>query len=183
MANLRIANRYAEALLTTAEELHILKKVSDDLTVIRLIIKESHDFQLFLKSPVIKKEKKLGVFKATFESSVQPLTIQFLSLLIEKEREDALPSVLEAFFRLQDEMLGIVHVSVQTAAELSEQQKAQLKQKFEVYSHKEVFIDLSLDKQLIGGFIARIGDTVFDGSVKQQLKLLRKRFAGDLMVS
>jgi F-type H+-transporting ATPase subunit delta len=183
MANLRIANRYAEALLTTAEELHILKKVSDDLTVIRLIIKESREFQLFLKSPVIKKEKKLEVVNATFGPSVQPLTIHFLSLLIEKEREDALPSVIEAFFRLQDEMLGIVHVSIQTAAELSEQQKVQLKQKFEVYSHKEVFIDLSLDKQLIGGFIARIGDTVFDGSVKQQLKLLRKRFAEDLTVS
>ena len=126
MANLRIANRYAEALLTTAEELHILKNVSDDLTVIQRIIKESHEFQLFLKSPVIKKEKKQEVFKATFGSSVQPLTLQFLSLLIEKEREDVLPNVIEAFFRLQDEILGIVHVRVKTAAELSQQQTAQL---------------------------------------------------------
>jgi F-type H+-transporting ATPase subunit delta len=177
MANLRIANRYAEALMTTAEELHILKNVSDDLTVIQRIIQESHEFQLFLKSPVIKKEKKQEVFKATFGPSVQPLTLRFLSLLIEKEREDALPSVIEAFFRLQDEMLGIIHVSVTTAAELSQQQTTQLQQRFEVYSKKKVFIDVSLDKQLIGGFVARMGDTVFDGSVKQQLKLLRKRFA------
>jgi F-type H+-transporting ATPase subunit delta len=182
MANLRIANRYAEALMTTAEELQILKKVSDDLTVIQHIIKESHEFLLFLKSPVIKKEKKQEVFKATFASSVQPLTIQFLSLLIEKEREDALPGIIEAFFRLQDEMLGIVHVHVRTAAELSQQQTSQLKQRFESYSKKKVYIDLSLDKQLIGGFIARIGDTVFDGSVKQQLELLRKRFAEELIV-
>ena len=168
--------------MTTAEELHILKNVSDDLTVIQRITKESHEFQLFLKSPVIKKEKKLEVFKATFGPSVQPLTLQFLSLLIEKEREDALPSVIDAFFRLQDEMLGIIHVSVTTAAELSQSQTAQLKQRFEVYSKKKVFIDVSLDKQLIGGFIARMGDTVFDGSVKQQLKLLRRRFAEELIV-
>jgi F-type H+-transporting ATPase subunit delta len=182
MANLRIANRYAEALMTTAEELHILKNVSDDLTVIQRIIKESREFQLFLKSPVIKKEKKQEVFNATFGPSVQTLTLRFLSLLIDKEREGVLPSVIESFFRLQDEVLGIVHVSVKTAAELSEQQKARLTQRFEEYSKKEVFIDLSLDKQLIGGFIARIGDTVFDGSVKQQLKLLRKRFAEEMIV-
>jgi len=97
MTNLRIANRYAEALITTAEELHILKNVSDDLTVIQHIIKESHEFQRFLKSPVIKKEKKQEVFKATFGSSVQQLTFHFLILLIEKGREDALPSVIEAF--------------------------------------------------------------------------------------
>ena len=182
MANLRIANRYAEALMTTAEELHILKNVSDDLTVLRRIIQESHEFQLFLKSPVIKKEKKQEVFKATFGPSMQPLTLQFLSLLIEKEREDTLPSVIGAFFRLQDEMLGIIHVSVTTAAELSQQQTMQLQQRFEEYSNKKVFIDVSFDKQLIGGFIARMGDTVFDGSVKQQLKLLRKRFAEELIM-
>jgi F-type H+-transporting ATPase subunit delta len=182
MTNLRIANRYAEALLTNAEESHILKNVSDDLTVIQRIIKESHEFQLFLESPVIKKEKKQAVFKATFGSSVQSLTLQFLSLLIEKDREDVLPSIIEAFFQLQDEMLGIVHVRVTTAAELSQQQTEQLKQRFEAYSKKKVFIDQSVDKQLIGGFIARIGDTVFDGSVKQQLELLRERFAEELIV-
>jgi F-type H+-transporting ATPase subunit delta len=182
MPNLRIATRYAEALLTTAEELHILKNVSDDLTVIQHIMQESREFQLFLKSPVIKKEKKQEVCKATFGPFVQPLTLRFLSLLIEKEREDAFPGIIEAFFRLQDEMLGILHVSVTSAAELSQQQRAQLQQRFEVYSKKKVFIDVSLDKQLIGGFIARMGDTVFDGSVKQQLELLRKRFSEELIV-
>jgi F-type H+-transporting ATPase subunit delta len=182
MANLRIANRYAEALLTTAEELHIRKEVSDDLAVIQRIIKESREFQLFLKSPVIKKEKKQAVFLASFGSSVQSLTLRFLSLLIEKEREDVLPSIIDSFFGLQDEILGIVHVRVKTAAGLSQQQTAQLKQRFEAYSKKKVFIDQSLDKQLIGGFIARIGDTVFDGSVKQQLELLRKHFAEELIM-
>ncbi len=182
MANLRIANRYAEALLTTAEELHILKNVSDDLTIIQHIIEDSHEFRRFLKSPVIKKDKKQEAFKAAFESTVQQLTLQFLSMLIEKGREDALPNIVESFFRLQDEILGIVHVNIKTAAGLSQQQTAQLKQRFEAYSQKKVLIDQSLDKQLIGGFIARIGDTVFDGSVKQQLELLRKRFAEELIV-
>jgi F-type H+-transporting ATPase subunit delta len=79
-------------------------------------------------------------------------------------------------------MLGIVNVHVLAAAELSEQQTAQLEQRFEAYSKKKVRIDVSLDPKLIGGFIARIGDTVFDGSVKRQLELLRKRFIEEITV-
>jgi F-type H+-transporting ATPase subunit delta len=183
MSNLRIANRYAEALITTAEELHILKNVSDDFTVIRRIINESHEFQLFLKSPVVKKEKKQQVCEATFGKAIQPLTLKFLSLLAEKGREDILLNIIEAFFRLQDETLGIVNVHVKAAAELSAQQTAQLEQRFEAYSKKKVRVDVSLDSKLIGGFIARIGDTMFDGSVKRQLELLRKRFAEEITVA
>jgi F-type H+-transporting ATPase subunit delta len=183
MSNLRIANRYAEALMTTAEELHILKDVSDDLTDIQRIINDSHEFQLFLKSPVVKKEKKQQVFEATFGKAIQPLTLKFLSLLAEKGREDILLNIIEASFRLQDEILGIVNVHVKAAAELSAQQTAQLEQQFEAYSKKKVRIDVSLDSKLIGGFIARIGDTMFDGSVKRQLELLRKRFVEEITVA
>jgi F-type H+-transporting ATPase subunit delta len=182
MSNLRTANRYAEALMTTAKELQVLTHVSDDFVVLQRIINESHEFQLFLKSPVLKKEKKQQVFETTFGKVIQPLTIKFLSLLVEKGREDILFSIIEAFFRLQDEMLGIVNVHVLAAAELSEQQTAQLEQRFEAYSKKKVRIDVSLDPKLIGGFIARIGDTVFDGSVKRQLELLRKRFIEEITV-
>jgi F-type H+-transporting ATPase subunit delta len=182
MSNLRTANRYAEALMTTAEELHLLKEVSDDLNVIKRSIDESHEFQRFLKSPVIKKEKKQQVFEASFGKSVQPLTLKFLSFLAEKAREDILLNIIEAFGRLQDEALGIVNVHVKAASELSAQQTVQLEQRFEAYSKKKVRIDVSLDSKLIGGFIARIGDTMFDGSVKRQLELLRKRFAEEITI-
>ncbi len=182
MSNLRLANRYAEALMAAAEELRVLKRISDDLTNVQHIIKESHEFQLFLKSPVIKKEKKQQVFEAMFGKSFHPLTLQFLSLLAEKERENTLPGIIEAFFRLQDKKLGIVNVHITAAAELSMQQAAKLEQQFEAYSKKKVRIGMRLDKQLIGGFIARIGDTMFDGSVKRQLELLRQRFMEEISV-
>jgi F-type H+-transporting ATPase subunit delta len=183
MSNLRTANRYAEALMATAEELHILKQVSDDFTVLRRIFLESYEFQLFLKSPIVKKEKKQQVLEATFGKAIQALTLKFLLFLAEKGREDILLNIIDAFFRLQDETLGIINVHVKTAAELSTQQKIQLEQRFEAYSKKKVRIDVTLDTKLIGGFIARIGDTMFDGSVKRQLELLRKRFAEEIMVA
>jgi len=162
--------------MATAEELHILKNVGDDLMRIKRIIIDSHEFQLFLKSPVIKKEKKQQVIEEVFGTSIQPLSLQFIILLTEKGREDNLLSIIDSFSRLQDKALGIVHVFVKAASQLSTDQTAQLEQRFEAYSKKKVSIDVTKDPQLIGGFIARIGDTMFDGSVKHQLELLRKRF-------
>jgi len=176
MSNMRIANRYAEAFITSAEELNVLKNVSDDFTLLQRVVNESKELRQFLKSPIIRNEKKQQVFEAIFGKTVQPLTLRLLILLTEKGREDILLKIIEAFFRLQDEKLGIVNVHVKSAAELSAQQKIQLQQRFEAYSKKKVRIDVNLNPKLIGGFIAHIGDTMFDGSVKRQLELLRKRF-------
>jgi F-type H+-transporting ATPase subunit delta len=182
MSNQRTAHRYAEALMTTAEDLHVLQNVSDDLSRVRLIIRESHEFQLFLKSPVIKKEKKQQVLEATFAKTIQPLTLNFILLLTEKGREDILLNIIEAFFRLQDEALGIVNIHVKAAAEFSAQQTAQLTQQFEMYSKKKVRVDIHVEPQLIGGFVARVEDTMFDGSVKRQLELLGERLKEDVLL-
>jgi F-type H+-transporting ATPase subunit delta len=183
MTSVRIANRYAEALMTTAEESHILKNVSDDLVLIQRILLESREFQLFLKSPVIKAEKKHQVFTTTFKNSVQPLTLEFLFFILRKGREDTLQSIIEAFFRLQDESLGIINVHVTSAAGLSKEQTDRLEQHFEALSKMKVRMAMEVDAKLIGGFVARIGDTVFDGSVKRQLELLHQRFIVESKVS
>lgn len=176
MTELRIAYRYAEALLTAAEEQHALKQVGDDLAMIHRIAKESRELQLFLKSPVIKKEKKQKVLEAVFARAVRPLTLQFIRLLIEKEREELLLQILDAFFVLQDRKLGIIHVTVNAASTLSSEQVERLTKRFEIYSGKEIRLHVHLDQKLVGGFVARIGDTVLDGSVKRQLESLRRRF-------
>jgi F-type H+-transporting ATPase subunit delta len=96
--------------------------------------------------------------------------------LTEKERENALPKIIEAFFRLEEEALGIVRVDIKTAKELTVQQTGQLKSWFEAYLKKQVRIVIKVDSQLIGGFVATVGDTMFDGSVKHQLEMLLQRF-------
>jgi F-type H+-transporting ATPase subunit delta len=176
MGNLKIANRYAEALMKEAEELHVLKEVSADLVSIRNVIRQSSEFRLFLKSPVIKNEKKREIFKSAFDKSIHELTLKFLYLLSEKERENDLSKIIEAFFRLEEEAMGIVRVDIKTAKELSDQQTGQLKSWFEAHLKKQVRLDIKVDSQLIGGFVAGVGDTMFDGSVIHQLELLRQRF-------
>ncbi len=176
MSELRIAYRYAEALLSAAEEQQSVKQVGDDLALIQKITKESREMQLFLKSPIIKHEKKQEVLETVFAGRVQPLTLQFLRLLTEKEREDLLLHTIEAFFRLEDIKLAIANITVTSADNLSEEQIARLTKRFESYSGKKVRLRLAIDKGLVGGFVARIDDIVLDGSVKRQLETLQRRF-------
>ncbi len=176
MANLKIANRYAEALMGEVRDLQLVKQVGDDLISIRNIIVQSNEFKLFLKSPVIKNEKKRELFKALFGKSVNPITLNFLYLLSEKERENDLLGIIDAFFRLQEESEGIVKVNITTAKEMSEEQTEQLKLWFEKHLKKRVRFEIKIDSQLIGGFVADVEDTMFDGSVKHQLELLGQRF-------
>jgi F-type H+-transporting ATPase subunit delta len=159
-----------------AAEQKQLDRAVEDLELIQRTAKESKEFLLFLKSPVIKKEKKKEIFAALFGNRVGPLTSSFVTLLVDKGREDILPQIIHQFFVLRDERLGIVSVDVKAATELSNDQVNEIRQRFEGITKKKVRVAFSLDKQLKGGFLARVGDTVYDGSVQHQLELMRERF-------
>ncbi|MEP0823547.1 MAG: F0F1 ATP synthase subunit delta [Ignavibacterium sp.] len=177
MRNSRVARRYAEALMTAAEEQKALDTVAGDLQGLERLLKESREFRLFLRSPVIKTEKKRTVLREVFEKKMSPLTASFLDLMAEKGREALLEDILQQFFALRDEQLGIVPVEIRAAVEMSEDQREKIRKKFEQITRKNVRLAFSLDKQVKGGFVARIGDTMFDASVRHQLEVLRKRFS------
>lgn len=159
-----------------AEEQNQLDRVVQDLELLQRTVKESREFFLFLKSPVIKKEKKKEVFAMLFGGKLGPLTLNGITLLIDKGRENILPQMIDQFFALRDARLGIVGVEVKAATELTTEQQNEIRRRFEGITKKTVRIALSVDKQLKGGFLARVGDTVYDGSVRHQLALMRERF-------
>jgi len=176
MSTNRVARRYADAAIEYAEEKKQSERLAADLELIQRTIKESRDLQVFLKSPVIPKERKRSALAELFNKSVSPLTLEFLNLLVDKGREDVLDSILVEYFRLRDEQLGIMTLDLRAAVELSKDQQASISRKFEEMTKKKIRIAFSVDKQLKGGFVARVGDTVFDGSLQRQLELLRERF-------
>jgi len=176
MTNVRVARRYAEALVELAEEGKNVDATIKDLKVLRESIKASRELLLFLRSPLINKSKKREIFLTIFEGRLQKSTIASIGLIALKGREELLPDIIDQFFSIWDERQGIVDVDVKTASEFSREQTEILRGKLEDYTRKKVRITFGLDAQLIGGFVARVGDTVYDGSVKRQLELLRLRF-------
>ncbi len=177
MSAYRVARRYAEAALDLAEDQKQGERLAGDLGMVWKAIKESPEFLALLKSPVISKEKKLAVFSEVFKSHISPLSFSFLNIIVEKGREELLGDIIGEYFKLRDDRLGIIALDVRAATELSNAQQQTIVKRFEEITQKKVRVAFSIDKELKGGFVARVGDTVYDGSVQRQLELLRERFA------
>jgi F-type H+-transporting ATPase subunit delta len=176
MKNVRVARRYAQALMPIAEEQRAIDTVASDFTAIGETIRASRDLRLLLLSPVIKEGKKAAVFQELFAARVNRITLGFVLLLIRKRRELLLPDIIEQFHALRDEKQGIVTVNVTGSTELSAAQERDLGQRMERYSGKKVRIRFAVDSTIRGGLIVRLGDTVLDMSVRRQLEQLRERF-------
>ncbi len=177
MANIRIAKRYAKALIKIAEEMKKLDRITSDVQFVDSVIRSSRDLQLLLKSPIIKKEKKKEILKEIFsDSRVDPVTLKFIILLVEKGREELLQDVVKTYQQLYDEKMGIVSAEVTVAYELNVSERKKIEKKIlELTGAKGVKAIYRVDPSIIGGVVIRIGDTVYDASIRRKIQLLREQ--------
>jgi F-type H+-transporting ATPase subunit delta len=179
MAHLRVARRYAKALLEAAIESNQIQAVENDVESLSTAVKGSKEFVNFLKSPIIKCGRKRTILAALFKSNISPMTNSFLQLLLDKGRESALPEILDQFSILRDEGLGIMTAKVVVAEKLTAGQTDSIRKRLTSLTNKEIKINMTTDAAIIGGVVARIGDTVYDGSIAHQLDQLRQRMAAE----
>jgi F-type H+-transporting ATPase subunit delta len=179
MKNIKAARRYAMALMAVAEERRVTDAVATDLEAVGRVLAGSRDLRLLVASPVISAGKKLAVFREIFGARTGKETLEFLALLIRKQREALLPAVVEEFLALRDTRANIVNVDVTAAVDLSTSQQTALTGALERRTGKQVRLRLSKDPAIAGGLVVKIGDTVLDGSVRHQLARIRRRFVGE----
>lgn len=173
MSNVRIANRYASALMALTNEQKKSDAVADDLLIVKNAIDSSRELRNAMASPVIAKEKKQAILRDIFKKKISSTVLGYLEEIVVKGRESVLGEILSQYFSLRDEQLGVVRVNVQTSVEFSAKQEKDLAKQLEAMTKKKIEITFSIDKSIKGGFIARVGDTVLDGSVKRQLEILK----------
>jgi F-type H+-transporting ATPase subunit delta len=176
MKNVRVARRYAKALMGLAEELNKVDDTLRDLDLIRGILRGSREFRLLVANPVVSVPKKLAIFEELLAGRVGSETLIFVNLLVSKHREALLLDVIEQFDVLRDEKFGIANVDVKSAIEFSPVQEKNLQGELERYTGKKVRVHFSLDEGIKGGLVVQVGDTVLDASIRHQLELLRARF-------
>ena len=176
MKNTRVARRYAQALMMSADSVKAVDAYANDLEIIKKTLAGSRELRLFISRPIVSDEKKMKILRELFASTVSKATISFVELLVEKKREEHLLEVIEQYFVLRDAKYGIVNVDVSSAVEITSQQEKGLSAKLERYTKKKVRVRFALDTTLKGGLVVRIGDTVLDSSIKRQLELMREQF-------
>ena len=170
-----VARRYAKALYEEAVHTSKTDVVDEDMRLIRRSLDDSRELGNFFASPLISREKKESVVRELFEGRVDRLTLTFLTLLVKKQREDLLPSIVSAYVSMRDEQLNVAEARVRTAEPLDEAAEKKLATALGAMTGKTVRLKVVEDKSLIGGVVIRIGDTVYDGSVQHQLERLRER--------
>lgn len=176
MASSKVAIRYAQSFLDSSIEKNILAKVAEDFELVAQTLNKSNDLLRAIKSPVIKAETKKSVITEVFVKLISKDAFDFLNFVIDKGREEILVEILEKFDSLKDENTGVVKVNVTTAFDFTNEQRNHLQQQFESYLKKKARLTYKVDTTIIGGFIAKVGDTVYNASMVHQLGLLKKEF-------
>lgn len=149
--------------------------MDEDVTFLRGSLESSRDLVNFFRSPIISGQKKAGVVRALFEQKVDRLTLDFLLLLVGNDREDVLGEVLSAYRSMRDEHEGVIDATARVARAMSDADREKLVDALEALTGKKVRLELNEQSDLIGGVVIRVGDMVYDGSIRHQLERLRDR--------
>lgn len=173
--SIRYARALADAVMAPESGLDP-KAALAELQGFASMVAESTELRNVLLSPAVSNTKKRAVVARFAESlPLARLIRNFLYIVIDRRRADLLNDIAEAFEAALDERLGVVRADVKSAAPLNDRQQLELQQELSRVSGKQVRCDFSTDPELIGGVVARIGSTVYDGSVRTQLEGLRER--------
>jgi F-type H+-transporting ATPase subunit delta len=169
------ANRYARALLDVlypknAETGH------DQLSRINAILSEHPEARRMLENPTVPVERRKGLVKEiTGALGTIPEVRNFIDILIDRNRLNLLDEIIKTYQKYLDQKLGIVRASVTAAVPLDDAQRAILMTKLQKATGKQVRMEVSVDPALLGGVIARVDSTIYDGSLRQQLESFKEK--------
>lgn len=169
MINLKLAEMYADAILSIGVEQQNLEQIEEDLLYVEQVFKDHAELSSFLNSPVVEASAKVSLLQEIFEE-INPMAAQFLYIMIERGRANYIIAAIEQFVIKSREARGIVEAKVTVASEMSAETEAKLIARLEEISGKSVILDITKDPSIIGGVIVDIGDKQIDASISQRLK-------------
>ena len=167
----RIANPYAEALLELSQVNDAVDKASQDLSNVLELISKSNDLKLFLSNPLVEANLKKSVLNQLLKDQVSHFVLNFLMVLVDRRRISILHLIIDKYLSLVYKTESTILTEVITANNLTEEQQEALINKIKVMTKGEnVKLITTIDKDLIGGFILKIGSKVIDASLAGKLK-------------
>jgi F-type H+-transporting ATPase subunit delta len=165
----RVADIYARSLLDLAKESKMVDAEATDLEVIATLLAQQPDLGAFFASPYFAEQTKRDLIRSAFPGKLNRLTVDFLSVMIDHNRGELLPRILERFRQLYREYQGYEAVSVTVARKLSEEQVQKLARDLAEAMRIKIDLDVQVDPSILGGVIIRHGDKLLDNSVRGRL--------------
>ena len=169
-----ISKRYARAFFDIAREQNKIEEYYQELSQFDSVISQNKSLKEFLANPIFEQASKKGVVEALIgKMGLTGMTASFLRVLVDKKRIDILNDIVVCYRQLMDEALKKVRVNVKTAFPLSEEMKSFISSNLEKAMGRKVNMTVEEDASLLGGVVIRVGDTLYDGSIKNQLNNMR----------
>ncbi|MFL5747676.1 MAG: ATP synthase F1 subunit delta [Niastella sp.] len=177
MPNPRLAARYAKSLIDLANEKSQLEPVYQDMLFLQSICRESREFLVLLRSPIVKADKKVAIVEAVTKGKISELTGIFNRLLINKGRESSLPEVITSFIDQYKLQKGIHTVKLTTAVPVTEEMKKQIVGQVQRQTNMaNIDLKTTVNEEIIGGFVLEIGDQLIDASIAYDLNKIKSQF-------
>ena len=174
-----VARRYAAALADVALAHDEAREVQAELVEWEKMFHASPMIEEVLRNPTIALEKKRAVLHKLIERvKPRPTTANFLKVLLQNHRLTELTEINRRFAEILDERAGLVAATVTTARSVPEEAQQKLLAMLSTLTGKKVRINFNTDSELIGGFVTRVGSTIYDGSVQNHLRKLKAKMAG-----
>lgn len=170
-----VNQRYAQALMDLiAEGKADAAVLQRDLEDFAAMLQESQPLQLALASPAVDSKDKLALIDALVErAQLSHLTRNFLAVVVDRGRTSAVQGIARELEEMLLRQQGVVRAQVTSARTLTAEEKAEIERELVAVTGQRVRATWERDQKLIGGFVARVGDTIFDGSVRGRLQRLR----------
>lgn len=169
-----IANRYATALIETAETAKALDSVEKDMSQLAAMLEQSDDLNALISSPLFNRDQQQNALSALGQKSgFNQLSINFLGVLAQNRRLYTLGAILKAFRNELSKRRGEVRAQVASAFPLTPEQERMLQDSLKKSLGFNVQLDLSVDRSLLGGMVVTVGSRMIDDSVKGKLERLK----------
>ena len=173
MARVASAKRHAQAVFQIAQEKDEVEKWRSELITIAVILADPQ-LRAILEDPKIRLGDKENLIKKLLPE-ISQLALNFVYLLVAKQRLGILEPIVSEYERMADAHMGLEHAKVITAVPIDEESKKKLSERLAAITGKKIVLTTEVDPAIIGGFIARVGDELIDGSTRSKLESLKRR--------
>ena len=170
-----IAKNYAEALLTLARKANDLDGWGAAVNGVVTAMESDARLRRFLEAPQISAVEKSNVLGRAFEKKLPKMMVRFLQKLVQNRRQMLLPQIAIEYGNLVDEATGRIHAQVTLSREASDGDRKVIADQLSRAFAKTVVPHVSVNPEILGGVVVKVGDRVMDGSVRKRLKTLRSR--------
>ena len=177
MKGARITHRYAKSLMDFAVERNELHQTYEGMQVVMNTCTENRDLRILLESPVVNADQKSKILKAIFDG-LTPMVREFIEVVVRKKRESLLLNIAKDLIVMYNEHNNIRTYSVTTASPLTDELRKKVRKIIDDQGRGgTVELEEHVDPEIIGGFIVRLGDQLYDASLSSRLNELRQEFS------